>query len=762
MFMDNLIKAEIKDNGIVITNKTGNPLSNLFVTVENIFFNCLCDQCFELKPNETISLPFRDYVFDENNWRESSLYVKVYGDNNLIFEKTFNDKTKCFVLLSNEAFEKLTEQLIIGLTRYTTVDIKHYTIGYKSKLKYDYLENIETFIEGDINDTQFIQFIKPTIFCDIIERGYINAVFLDSDIQVKSNINDIFNFIPEIEHGPIFQKSYWDFTMVRGEYIPGVKLSKFLGITKQEWGHGVTNVVLFNKTHYDLFLKWKKICLSDEINTIRKEEFLHDELILNCMMWKEKIVPKFFNFSLNVVDESDVEFFYEYDFNNYEYEVNLNEFNKGHLSQSHFYYDRSNVFLFHLVKDPSIAEKINEIIYTKEVNKMVEKENIYSNIKKSSNIIREPEPTFNINFNGGAFVEIKDSPYEKHIVKFINKSNNLIEHEGEIGNNCWIKTGKSYFIDWLIEIHVENKIYKFDLNLENKHVYIALDSKSIGDTIAWFPFVEEFRKKHGCKISVSTFNNDWFEVNYPELNFVKPGEIVHGIYAMYTIGWYYDGNQINYSKVPIDFREKSLQETASSILGLDKAEIKPKINVLNKQKNISGKYAVIAPHASAHAKYWNKPGGWQAIVDYLDSIGYKVLMITQEKLGDAWHDSKLGGKLRGVLDRTGDLPMQERFTDILNADLFIGVGSGLSWVSWALGTKTIMISGFSYPHTEFEDCIRVFNDNPLICGGCFNRHQLNPSDWEWCPDHKNTERMFECTKTIEIGTVIDAVNQALN
>ena len=369
----------------------------------------------------------------------------------------------------------------------------------------------------------------------------------------------------------------------------------------------------------------------------------------------------------------------------------------------------------------------------------------------------------NYSFINSPRVEITGNNDEEYRVDFINSATNKIEYTTNIRNKHWCKANKEYFIDWHIKVYRNDELFsEHKINLENKHVYIALESKAIGDTIAWFPIIDEFRKKHNCKVSVSTFKNDWFEGLYPELTFVKPGDTVYNLYAMYTIGWYYENNNIRYEKTPINFRVKSLQETATSILGLEKMEVKPKLNVHNKNRNIQEKYVVIAPHASAHAKYWNKEGGWQGVIDYLNSIGYKVVMLTQEKLGDPWHDSKLGGTLTGVIDKTGDLSIQDRFTDILNADLFIGVGSGLSWLSWALGTKTILISGFSYPYTEFEDCIRVYNRKPNVCGGCFNRTWLDAGDWDWCPDHKNTERMFECTKTIEIGTVIDAVNQALS
>jgi autotransporter strand-loop-strand O-heptosyltransferase len=369
----------------------------------------------------------------------------------------------------------------------------------------------------------------------------------------------------------------------------------------------------------------------------------------------------------------------------------------------------------------------------------------------------------NYTFINGPKVEILGNNSGEYYIEFINSDKNTVEYSTTITNNCWCKCNKEYYINWDIKVYQNGVLFSEHLfNLKDKHVYIALDSSAIGDTIAWFPIIDEFRKKHSCNVSVSTFKNDWFTDNYPDLTFINPGEVVYGIYAMYTIGWYYNDKEINYDKIPINFRLHSLQETATSILGLDKIEIKPKINVINKNSNFKERYVVIAPHASAHAKYWNHKGGWQIVINYLNSIGYKVIMLTQEKLGDGWHDSKLDGTLTGVIDKTGNIPMQDRFTDILNADLFIGVGSGLSWVSWALGTKTILISGFSYPYSEFTDCVRLFNDDNNICGGCFNRHWLNPGDWEWCPDHKSTERMFECTKTINPLTVINSINQLVN
>ena len=371
--------------------------------------------------------------------------------------------------------------------------------------------------------------------------------------------------------------------------------------------------------------------------------------------------------------------------------------------------------------------------------------------------------TFNVNFVNGAFLEVLGPLEGEYNVKFINRKTNRIIHESTINNNMWTRTNIKYCVNWRVEVYSNGDlVFEHNWDPKGKRVYIHMDSGAMGDTLAWFPYIEEFRKTFMCDVICSTFHNEWFEGNYPELEFVKPGSQVDNIYAMYSIGWFYEGKKVVFDKIPIDFKKYPLQQTASEILGLKYSEIKPIINSPKSKTDIEGNYVVIAPHASAHAKYWNHKGGWQAVIDYLNKQGYKVVMITQEPLGDEWHDSKLGGTLNGVIDKTGDLPLQDRMIDIRDAKAFIGVGSGLSWLSWSLNTPTIMISGFSYPYTEFQECERIYPENPKTCKGCFNRKWLDPGDWEWCPDHKDTPRHFECTKTIEPSQVINSLNRILN
>jgi autotransporter strand-loop-strand O-heptosyltransferase len=371
---------------------------------------------------------------------------------------------------------------------------------------------------------------------------------------------------------------------------------------------------------------------------------------------------------------------------------------------------------------------------------------------------------FIANFINGPTLEIKDSIDKEYNVKFLNQDNNRIYYKTKLKNNHWASSSFEYFINWkiIVEDLNGNLIHEHLYNAENKRVFISFESKAIGDTLAWFPYVKEFQTKHKCQVIVSTFHNSFFKEKYPELTFSDKGSIVHNIYAQYNIGWFYEkDNKINYKKNPTNFRLQPLQKACTSILGLEYKEIKPLVSFKNVGSTIEEDYVVIAPHGSAHAKYWNYPGGWQIIIDYLNSKGYKVAIITKEPLDNGWHDSKLGGTLTGVIDKTGDYSLKDRANDIMNSKAFIGIGSGLSWLSWTLNTKTILISGFSEDYSEMESCERISPTSPDICKGCYNYQRLDAGDWEWCPEHKNTFRQFECTKSILPSTVINSINQQL-
>jgi len=379
---------------------------------------------------------------------------------------------------------------------------------------------------------------------------------------------------------------------------------------------------------------------------------------------------------------------------------------------------------------------------------------IYDNIKKNNNNIVEVKNKVTISYVKGPTINISGSIPATYRVQFLDKRNNKIHFETEIKNNHWAKCNVEYFVDWKILVwEGENLFYEEDFKAENKRVYIAMDSKALGDTLAWFPYIEEFGKHHNCKIVTSTFHNEMLMKQYPNVEFVNPGEVVHNLYAMYSLGIFYNGDgTINGLKNPSDPKHVTMQKMGSDILGLEYKEIKPKLEKRNVEKD--DKLITIAIHGTAQAKYWNNSTGWQEVVNWLNGRGYRVRLLSKEQSGYMGNFEPTG------IEKHPWGPIELVMDEMVKSKAFIGIGSGLSWLSWALGTKTVLISGFSEDWAEMEDCVRISAPKDM-CSGCFNRERLRADDWNWCPDHKDTNRQFECTKSITGEIVIRELEKFL-
>ena len=381
---------------------------------------------------------------------------------------------------------------------------------------------------------------------------------------------------------------------------------------------------------------------------------------------------------------------------------------------------------------------------------------IYDNLKKNENNIIKIQNKVTLNFVRGPFVEITGSKKADYKVDFVDNKTGKILFSSNIGSNCWTKCNIEYFVEWKINIYEDGNLwYEHLYNAKGKRVYISLDSKALGDTLAWFPYMEEFRKKHECEVITSTFMNDMFVDQYPNLEFVKPGISVNNLYAMYSIGLFYnDDDSINLLKNPIDPKSVTLQKMASDIVGLDYVEVKPKIKKRNVKIDKNLKQICIGVFGTAQPKFWNNSNGWQDIVDWLNDRGYTVKLVSKE--GDDYMGNKLP---KGIITHPNG-PIEGVMDEMKKSKAFIGIGSGLSWLSWALDVPTVLISGFSYDWAEMQDCIRIGAPKGK-CEGCFNRLRLDAGDWNWCPDHKGTNRQFECTKSITSEMVIKQLEKFL-
>ena len=381
---------------------------------------------------------------------------------------------------------------------------------------------------------------------------------------------------------------------------------------------------------------------------------------------------------------------------------------------------------------------------------------IYDNLIKNTNTIREVQNKVHFHFVKGPFVEIKGSKSADYKIQFIDNKTGKIHFTSNIKNNCWCRCSIEYFVEWKIVIYENDKLwYESIYNASDKRVYIAFDSRALGDSLAWFPYVDEFRKKHNCKVITSTFMNDMFIGQYPDIEFVTPGSSVTDLYAMYSVGLFYnEDSTINGLKNPNNFREQTMQKMCSDILGIEYTEIKPKVKQRNVNIDNDLKQVCIGVFGTAQSKFWNNPTGWQDVVDWLNNRGYTVKLLSKE------NDDYMGNRYPNGIVKHPNGPIELVMDEMKKSKAFIGIGSGLSWLSWALDVPTVLISGFSYDWAEMQECYRVTSPKGK-CEGCFNRLRLDAGDWNWCPDHKGTERQFECTKSITSEMVINELEKFL-
>jgi autotransporter strand-loop-strand O-heptosyltransferase len=348
--------------------------------------------------------------------------------------------------------------------------------------------------------------------------------------------------------------------------------------------------------------------------------------------------------------------------------------------------------------------------------------------------IRKQSVQITQNFISQPFLEIKGISDSDFKVQFLDEKGS-IAYENTIKANSWVKLNRQYYTRWTAKVWQDGElIYSNTLNLEGKRVFISIDSKALGDTLAWIGYCLEFKKKHNCEVVVSTFWNKILD--YPELELVEPGHVT-GCYCMYHLGWHWDAD-----KEPVLCNTIPLQQSASNILGLDYYEVKPRLKY-DASKNKHGKYVTIATNSTAGLKFWLKDS-WQVLIDYLVEMGYKVINVSKER--NPFNNCY----------QLEDTSIENTMSVIHHSDFYIGLSSGLSWLAWSLDKQVVMIAGFTEQGHEFK-CIRPYNHK--VCHACWNKPEIkfDAGDYLFCPNHKNTTRMFECQTQITAQMVIDKV-----
>ena len=293
-----------------------------------------------------------------------------------------------------------------------------------------------------------------------------------------------------------------------------------------------------------------------------------------------------------------------------------------------------------------------------------------------------------------------------------------------------------------------------------KTVYIHLTSNSMGDTIASAPYVLEYMKKHNVKVYFDIYDPYIFLLkdSYKEIEFVGRNTIVE----------YDEKIELNY----VFF--KSVQGGYAEQLGFDNPKyIRPVISVPELPRPIKNKYVALGVHSTCQLKYWNHPNGfksqgdspnWNELSSILRKKGYTPVTVERDELfGNPPFYNGVPQKSNKQIGKT----LHEAINIVKHSEFYIGLSSGMSWVAHALGKKVVMISNFTEDWNEFDpslgDYIRITNKS--VCHGCWNKinieHAFDKDDWYWCPEHKNTERQFECHKSITVDDVVEKISHWL-
>lgn len=326
------------------------------------------------------------------------------------------------------------------------------------------------------------------------------------------------------------------------------------------------------------------------------------------------------------------------------------------------------------------------------------------------------------------FLEIKGVSDSNFLVRFYDEKGSIV-YENTIKSNCWVRLNRQYYTRYTTKVWQDGElIYSDTLNLEGKEILITIDSKALGDTMAFIPYCEAFQEKHKCKVTVSTFWNKILD--YPNLKFIEPGQAI-GCYALYSLGYFHDPD-----KEPVPANKVPLQQSASNILGLDYVELVPKVKV-NRERLDLGRYVVIATNSTAQCKFWTR-AEWQILINYLHSKGYRVINVSRE--------TNPFDNCEPISNTSIEYTMQV----IAGAEYMVGLSSGLSWLAFAIGTHVVLISNFTAVDYEFKTkCTRIVN--PKVCHDCWSEHKLDPANWNWCPRGQN----FICHTSITAQMVID-------
>lgn len=268
-------------------------------------------------------------------------------------------------------------------------------------------------------------------------------------------------------------------------------------------------------------------------------------------------------------------------------------------------------------------------------------------------------------------------------------------------------------------------------------IKIELTTSSLGDTIASIGQVDKYQKltNHNVHFIINQKYVDLFKDVYQNISFCEPVK--------------YD--ELKVLHVNLD---QPLEKYASDLLGLPFEETCAKVTTLIKERPLKQKYFTISIQSTHQGRYWNAKKGWNILLNLLKQR-YGLTAVCVDMYNNYGTKDCFNTIPAGAIDKTG-ISLLEATHYMNHAEFHIGTSNGLSWLAHAVGKKVVLITNVTKKWCEFTtNVIRV--DNESVCHGCLNEKPFDKYDWNWCPNHKNTRRMFECTTSISPHDVFEKI-----
>jgi hypothetical protein len=272
-------------------------------------------------------------------------------------------------------------------------------------------------------------------------------------------------------------------------------------------------------------------------------------------------------------------------------------------------------------------------------------------------------------------------------------------------------------------------------------IKIELTTSSLGDTISSIGQVDKYQKLSGNTVHfiINAKYVDLFKTVYPNINFNDTDVF----------------DELKTLNVKLD---QPLEKYASDLLSLHFEETCAKVATVIKDRPLKEKYFTISIQSTHQGRYWNAKKGWNILLNLLKQK-YGLVAVCVDMHESYGTKGSFNEIPTPAINKTG-MSLLETTHYMNHAEFHIGTSNGLSWLAHAVGKKVVLITNVTKKWCEFNtNVIRV--DNESVCHGCLNEKQFDKHDWNWCPNHKNTKRMFECTTSISPHDVLNRMKEIL-